>query len=130
MVVTTAIVTASDPTDPTVATERVHRLAKEMCVPTTLAFNETSYHFFCDVCDTHVLRDTKHCQRCNRCCYEFDHHCDWVSNDIGQHNYVQFIRMLVAVMTTMAVQITFASLALRLADLTMAEDKGGVSTVE
>lgn len=116
MVVTTVVVTASDPTDPTVAFERVSRVAKARGVAVGHEFNENCYNFYCDVCDTHVLKDTKHCQRCNRCSYEFDHHCEWVSNDIGQHNYVEFIRMLVAVLTTITFQLIFASIALKVND--------------
>ena len=99
MIVWTAKTTASDPSDPTVALERLVRQAKKnkMACP---QFNPNDYSFFCDVCDTHVLKNTKHCQRCNRCTYEFDHHCVWVSNDIGLHNYIDFMRMLIAVMCT------------------------------
>ncbi len=99
MVVTTAIVTGSDPTDPTVALERLYMVAKENGMA-TWDFNSDDYHFHCDICDTHVLKNTKHCQRCNRCSYEFDHHCVWVSNCIGLHNYAPFIRMLISVFLT------------------------------
>ena len=58
------------------------------------------------MCDTHVLKNTKHCQHCNRCTYEFDHHCVWVSNDIGLKNYIDFIRMLTAVFCTVIFQFT------------------------
>ena len=99
MIIWTALVTGSDPTDPTVHLERLWRQAKEnkMAEP---KFNPNDYSFYCDACDTHVLKNTKHCQRCNRCAYEFDHHCVWVSNDIGLHNYIDFMRMLTAVMCT------------------------------
>ena len=68
-------------------------------------FNENKFDFYCEVCDTHVLRNSKHCQRCNRCTYEFDHHCLWVSNDIGLHNYASFMRMLTAVLFTILFQM-------------------------
>ena len=68
-------------------------------------FNPDDYRFYCDLCDTHVLLNTKHCQRCNRCAYEFDHHCVWVSNDISLHNYIEFIRMLIGLLATMVFQI-------------------------
>ncbi len=60
MVVTTAIVTGSDPTDPTVALERLYMVAKENGMA-TWDFNSDDYHFHCDICDTHVLKNTKHC---------------------------------------------------------------------
>ena len=79
------------------------------------------YQFFCDVCDTHVLKNTKHCQRCNRCAYDFDHHCVWVSNDIGMHNYIDFIRMLMAVLATVILQFIFCAYL-----LTTASEKPGL----
>lgn len=45
--------------------------------------------------------------QCNRCTYEFDHHCFWVNNDIGLHNYASFLRMLSALLATLLLQISF-----------------------
>ena len=75
-------------------------------------FNENKFDFFCEVCDTHVLANSKHCQRCNRCTYEFDHHCLWVSNDIGLSNYHGFMRMLIAVLFTVLLQIAMVTVAI------------------
>jgi len=108
MVILTAKVTKSDPTDPTIALERLSRLAKKNGFA-KVEFNPSDYQFYCDVCDTHVLKNTKHCQRCNRCAYDFDHHCVWLSNDIGMHNYIDFIRMLMAVLITVIMQLVFCS---------------------
>ena len=94
MVVYTYRVTVSDPTDPTVALERSFK-------DCSTSFQTKDYSYYCDICDTHVLVDTKHCQMCNRCSYDFDHHCQWVSNDIGGRNYKDFIRMLISVMMTL-----------------------------
>ena len=107
MVLTTIVVTASDPTDPTIAVERLYKLAQRSGMA-QLDFDPDEYDFHCDICDTHVLKNTKHCQRCNRCTYEFDHHCVWLSNDIGLHNYAEFFRMLVAVLCTILSQIAFS----------------------
>lgn len=104
MIITTAITTASDPTDPTVALERLARQARENNMA-RIDFKDEEYRFHCDLCDTHVLKNTKHCQRCNRCVYEFDHHCVWINNDIGLHNYAAFMRMLFAVFLTCVTQI-------------------------
>ena len=104
MVIQTAIVTGSDPSDPTTKLNRLHReslkAANEGKADEVVIFNENKFEFYCEVCDTHVLRNSKHCQRCNRCTYEFDHHCLWVGNDIGLHNYGGFMRMLIAVLST------------------------------
>ena len=60
MVIFTVKVTKSDPTDPTVALERFARLAKEQRMA-GVEFDACDYEFFCEVCDTHVLKNTKHC---------------------------------------------------------------------
>ena len=107
MVIYTYRVTASDPSDPTVALERSHHLQ-----PNLVEFNQLDYSYFCDICNTHVLPDTKHCSVCNRCSYSFDHHCVWVGNDIGGENYVDFIRMLTSVFVMLLVQILTLTLQL------------------
>ena len=53
MVLTTIVVTASNPTDPTIALERQSRLAKKDNM-TEFKFNENDYRFHCDICNTHV----------------------------------------------------------------------------
>ena len=71
-------------------------------------FNPDDYQYFCRICDTHVLKNSKHCGKCNRCTYEFDHHCAWVSADIGLLNYIDFLRMLLGVLATVLVQCGLA----------------------
>ena len=107
MVIMTVKVTKSDPTDPTVALERLARIAQDNNMA-SIDFDAADYEFYCEVCNTHVLKNTKHCQRCNRCSAEFDHHCIWVSNDIGLSNYIDFMRMLTAVLFTVLFQIAFS----------------------
>ena len=60
MIYFTYLVTASDPTDPTVALERLARTALQNNMA-KVDFNPNDYQFHCDVCDTHVLKNTKHC---------------------------------------------------------------------
>ena len=66
---------------------------------------ENSAKFFCNICNTLVIEHSKHCAKCNRCSFEFDHHCIWVSNDIGRLNYVLFLRMLIFMNMTFFLQI-------------------------
>lgn len=60
MCMMTIRVTLSDPTDPTVALERLARMALKNKMA-RIDFDPKNYHFFCEVCDTHVLKNTKHC---------------------------------------------------------------------
>ena len=108
MAITTVIVTRSDPTDPTVALERElvelrNRPDNKESIQIDFgAIDDTIYRtakFYCSICETRVLVNTKHCAICNRCTHDFDHHCRWVGNDIGRLNYVNFVRMLVWTLT-------------------------------
>ena len=100
MIIATIIVTKSDPTDPTVALEKAVK-AQEKPDYRTIKAIESMAEYYCNICEVHVMEDSKHCQLCNRCSYEFDHHCRWVSNDIGRLNYILFLRMLICVAVTL-----------------------------
>ena len=63
--------------------------------PETGGINGGKLMLFCTVCDKFVEEQTKHCGACDRCCYGFDHHCEWLNNCIGKTNYSAF-RHLVA----------------------------------
>ena len=89
----TILTTLSDPTDPTVAEERSFRYQYEKG-DKDIRFDTSTYDFYCAVCNTHVLEDSKHCKKCNRCAQLFDHHCNIVNNDIGVINYRLFAWMI------------------------------------
>ena len=62
----TVLTTLSEPTDPTVAEEREFRhRAQEGKLD--VRFDTSNFDFYCAVCNTHVLEDSKHCKKCNRC---------------------------------------------------------------
>jgi predicted membrane protein len=48
----------------------------------------------CSVCLLNRSFLTKHCLKCNRCTFGFDHHCKWVNNCIGTYNYKAFIFLI------------------------------------
>ena len=57
-------------------------------------FNIQKFEYFCAVCNSHVIEDSKHCKMCNRCTMNFVHHCNIVNNDIGSINYRKFAVMI------------------------------------
>ena len=68
----------------------------------------------CEICDAHVLNNSKHCRPCNRCTAEFDHHCSWINNCVGLSNYAHFMRMLILLNVVLTLQIVFSSIAIHL----------------
>ena len=60
---------------------------------------------------------------CNRCVAEFDHHCDWINNDIGLMNYAGFLRMLILLLIVQIFQLIICACAI---SLSSEGDQGGV----
>lgn len=42
-----------------------------------------------------MLKDSKHCRKCDRCIREFDHHCRFVNQCVGSRNYKSFFGLVV-----------------------------------
>ena len=59
-----------------------------------MAKDGTSLEMWCKICDHFVNESTKHCGKCNICCLDFDHHCEWVNNCVGYSNYRSFYRLI------------------------------------
>ena len=96
------ITTKSDSTDSTVREERYMKLTKQK-------FEEDDYEFFCHICSAHVLENSKHCGRCQRCSAGFDHHCIWLNNCIGKSNYPIFLKLIISVLLNSTLSIFTSS---------------------
>ena len=58
-------------------------------------FSAKEFSFLCDICKIKVPERVKHCAECNRCIVDFDHHCIWLNNCIGKHNYTQYFNLII-----------------------------------
>jgi hypothetical protein len=50
----------------------------------------------CDTCQLFKPARTHHCSHCNRCVLKYDHHCPWMGNCIGYHNYKFYLQFIVS----------------------------------
>lgn len=75
------LATKTDPSDP-----RIYR-------KTISAFDSSIPLNYCRICKSGVLKDSKHCAKCDRCVEEFDHHCEWLNNCVGKRNYRAFFML-------------------------------------
>lgn len=85
------ICTYIDPTDPAVFESR-KSLANLYEI--NESFDHKKYPKICQVCKSHVNKDSKHCRDCGRCVLHFDHHCKWLNNCIGLKNYTWFVLLI------------------------------------
>jgi len=45
---------------------------------------------YCDVCGIYQLPKTIHCESCDCCIEELDHHCPWIGKCVGKKNKTYF----------------------------------------
>lgn len=54
-------------------------------------------HMPCRTCHRPKPARSKHCPICKTCIERQDHHCIWINNCVGLHNYHYFVALLVAI---------------------------------
>ena len=58
------------------------------------------------ICCCNIDSSSKHCKECDRCVRNFDHHCNWVNNCIGDENYKIFFVLLILVFYMLSLNIS------------------------
>lgn len=49
----------------------------------------------CIRCVQYKPARSNHCDVCNTCIEQYDHHCPWINNCVGRHNVVRFNMFLI-----------------------------------
>ena len=49
---------------------------------------------YCEACNAWKPQRARHCKQCGKCVLRFDHHCPWIGNCVGYHNYKYFIHFV------------------------------------
>lgn len=57
---------------------------------------EDEIYLYCNLCEIYVTKKSKtvHCNKCDMCIEEFNHHCDWIGKCIGKNNLYVFYFMI------------------------------------
>eukprot|EP01029_Cantina_marsupialis_P005415 TRINITY_DN15871_c0_g1_i1.p1 TRINITY_DN15871_c0_g1~~TRINITY_DN15871_c0_g1_i1.p1 ORF type:complete len:375 (+),score=67.55 TRINITY_DN15871_c0_g1_i1:66-1190(+) len=67
----------------------------------------------CRTCETIKPARSKHCAVCDVCVHRFDHHCIWLNQCVGKHNYKWFLTFLMSHVGMMVYGATLVLLILK-----------------
>jgi hypothetical protein len=67
---------------------------------------------YCNICESNVRRDSKHCWECNKCVGNFDHHCPWMNTCIGTSNYGPFFVAINSLLLMLSLIVAFAAVVI------------------
>jgi len=62
----------------------------------------------CSICKSYVGKNSKHCGSCNKCCDDFDHHCNWLNNCIGAANYKTFMLLITSFALSLSLYLSLS----------------------
>ena len=62
----------------------------------------------CYYCRAHVKKHSKHCSVCDKCIYDFDHHCRWLNTCVGGRNYRKFFAFMTCALLSIGIQLVVA----------------------
>ncbi|CAK58451.1 unnamed protein product (macronuclear) [Paramecium tetraurelia] len=68
---------------------------------------------YCKVCKLIQSKETQHCQDCDICIQEFDHHCPWTGKCIGKGNIKQFYYFIVSSIVFMIFNLVLVLLKIK-----------------
>lgn len=63
----------------------------------------------CSACVSRVNRLSRHCLICDKCVVDYDHHCRWLNNCIGEKNYRTFICLIASTQLLVGVHMAAAA---------------------
>jgi len=90
-------------------TQRLEDIDQRTPLPQTITMlidGEMATCRYCSTCHVYKPPRASHCSDCDNCCKEFDHHCPFVGNCVGERNYGAFCAFLICVVALIVSVLT------------------------